>query len=70
MWATILSILGWLLSLLTGKSAQERAGQAEATVKQQSEVLSNVQKARDADELADRLGDDALKLQLSKYRRD
>jgi hypothetical protein len=69
----MLSLIGnflmWLLSLFTGKSAQEKLGQAETTNKSQAEIIKEVQKSEQIDQDNSLLSADGLRQRVSKYQR-
>jgi hypothetical protein len=52
-----------------GMSDAQKLGRAEVTRDTQAKVLDEVRKSDDNEALSNRIGDDALRLQLSRFKR-
>lgn len=64
MWAAILSILGWLFSLITGKSAAEKLGQQESLNSANKHLAEDEGKALDEQNKIVNMSDAAVDAEL------
>ena len=62
--------LGQKIAALFGfASTDEKLGQMEVSTADQSQTIKEVKQAYDSDSISDKLGDDALRVQLSRFKR-
>jgi hypothetical protein len=57
----------WILEKL-GISIEEKLGRAQVTVDDDAKALQEVKKANEIENLNARIGDDALRVQLAKFK--
>ena len=69
MFANILAIVAWIISLLRPSEAKQLE-RTEGELAAANEVLKKVKTADDTKVLLDRISSDAMRVQLKKWQRD